>query len=206
MDKIEKTNPESVAQDTTDAKIEESITVKQAPQHRILVVAPENEARDRLINLLEREDNAVENYDTTIEVVDYLTSLVQPEEIELISMIIVNWSLSDSTLKKLVQHLQQAPFSQIPVVALTDSPCIEINEAMMFLKHTAIVEKPVKTNAMLAVLFKFLLQPSLPSTNKRAESDYYNLLESNSLLELAIKNHNNTQEDTSTTYSGSDLN
>ena len=171
--------------------LEQNITIQEENKHRILVVAPADEERHRLSGLLERENNTVVEFDTTPEVLEHLQTLTQPEETQLVSMLIVNWSLSDTSLSKLIRHLQQGPFSHLPLVALADSSCIEINEAMMFLKHTAVIEKPVKTSAMLGILQKFLLQPELPTPNRSAEAEYFNFLESNTLLELAIKNHKN---------------
>lgn len=204
MNKIEQYKTKTT-EESLEALSNEDITLVQEPLHRILVVAPKDESRDRLSNLLERENSTVQEFENTTAALDYLESLVQPEEIQLINMIIVDWSLSDSVLKKLVRHLQQAPFSNIPVIALTQSPCIEINEAMMFLKHTAVVQKPIKTNDMMAILHKYLLQPTSISPKQCKELEYYNLLESNSLLELAVKNHNNSQSSKSQTISQTDL-
>lgn len=195
-------NLEKVSTDS-ESKVSERtelISLQEESVHNILLVATESESRDRLKALLERENNSVELYDNTTELLSYLEGLSQPEEIQLVSMLIVDWSLSDSLLKKLVRHLQQAPFSHIPLIAMTESPCIEINEAMMFLKRTEVLQKPIKTNDMLTILKKFLVTTPLPTTREGIDSEYYNLLESNSLLELAIKNHNNAQEDGTQTF------
>ncbi len=174
-----------------NSKFDESLTIQEENKHRILVMAPADDVRHRLTGLLERENNTVVEFDETIDVLEHLQSLTQPEETQLVSMLIIDWSLSDSSLPKLIRHLQQAPFSNLPLVAITDSPCIEIKEALMFLKHTSVIQKPIKTNDLLSILQKFLLQPTLATTSKSADTDYYNFLESNTLLELAIKNHKN---------------
>lgn len=174
--------------------------IEEKNKFRIVLAAPDNEARYRLKNLLERDNNIVVEFDSTSSLLDHLQSLSQPEETQLINLLIVHWLLSDKVLKQLVRHLQQPPFSNIPLVALTDSPCIEIKEAMMFLKHTDVLQKPVKSNDLLAILNKFSHHSltsqtgSFQVSHDDEQPDYYTLLESNSLLELAIKNHHNTLE------------
>lgn len=191
MDEIKDLENNTLLNTSANTLVTTSIGIHEENKHRILVMSPADEDRRRLTGLLERENNTVVEFDATIDVLDYLQTLTQPEETQLVSMIIVDWSLSDATLTKLVRHLQQAPFSNLPLIAVTDSPCIEIKEALMFLKHTSVLQKPIKTNDILSILQKFLVQPAFPVANRSVDSDYYSFLESNTLLELAIKNHKN---------------